>query len=412
MTYVPTENELKTSNPYWNRNIEAIADEIVKQIFKDALTGKGEKFAYLIPSGGNSTQEPITPYQRENRDETTTKATEALKIGSKEWIEQVQNYLNENNRVAAELFDLYKQTKGLSWNIFIAALQTADLAVKISEQTGLKPYDPRVLISAGIQPYGDLADDIALELLPELSLPGTEPPPFLPNPIKDYIGDNIKLGTYAVKQLQSSNTTPQSFKSESLVQNEFLFSVEEVSPNNEANTILASETIESSIQSDKLLGTVEDDYLFGKAGNDILEGNEGWDVLIGDVGNDLLIGGDGSDMLNGNGTSFVVGIDTLIGGAGVDIFVLGDPERGYYDDQNPSASGINDYALITDFNPNQDFIVLKGKFSDYVFQPNETATGQLIFLNNDGVEGFSPNDELIAKVEGVVNLSPIDFMFV
>lgn len=181
--------------------------------------------------------------------------------------------------------------------------------------------------------------------------------------------------------------------------------------------------IEGSTKNDKLSGrAIEvDDYLFGKAGNDILRGNDGYDVLIGDVGNDLLIGGKGSDVLNGsttnifssNATSFRVGeVDTLTGGKGVDFFVLGDHDRSYYNDKNKNTSGTKDYASITDFNLEQDLIILKGEFSNYILKQDVAGTGLSIFLNNDGVQGFSPNDELIAKVKGVTNLGPIDFMFV
>ncbi|MGI2905031.1 calcium-binding protein [Tolypothrix sp. VBCCA 56010] len=160
-------------------------------------------------------------------------------------------------------------------------------------------------------------------------------------------------------------------------------------------------------------GTAEDDKLFGTASDDFLLGNEGWDVIIGDAGNDLLFGGAGSDVLNGYGASFVSGeVDVLIGEDGVDIFVLGDPYRSYYNDQNSSTSGTGDYALIADFNFNQDFMVLKGKFSDYIFRPNENSTGLSIFLDNDGVVGYSFNDELIAKMDGVTSISPVDIMFV
>ena len=84
----------------------------------------------------------------------------------------------------------------------------------------------------------------------------------------------------------------------------------------------------------------------------------------------------------------------------------------YYDDQKATTSGTGDYALITDFDINQDFIVLKGDFSDYIFEANEAGTGVSIFLDNDGKTGFSPTDELIAQVEGVTELSPIDLMFI
>jgi Ca2+-binding RTX toxin-like protein len=161
-----------------------------------------------------------------------------------------------------------------------------------------------------------------------------------------------------------------------------------------------------------------DDYFFGDSGDDILEGNSGYDVLIGDVGNDELIGGDGSDVLDGslataynnNVTNFVVGeVDTLTGGTGIDYFVLADSVQNHYDDQNAATSGTEDYALISDFNVEEDFIVLHENFSNYIFETTED--GISIFLDNDGQTGLSSTDELIAQVQGVTEISPIDLIF-
>ncbi len=88
---------------------------------------------------------------------------------------------------------------------------------------------------------------------------------------------------------------------------------------------------------DTLDGGAGDDGLFGGGGNDLLIGGSGndWiagedqrtpqassalsgdDTLEGGAGNDTLIGGNGNDLLNGG-----EGADALVGGAGIDTYVL------------------------------------------------------------------------------------------
>jgi Ca2+-binding RTX toxin-like protein len=168
-------------------------------------------------------------------------------------------------------------------------------------------------------------------------------------------------------------------------------------------------------------GSATDDqlYLSGQAGNDTLEGGEGYDALYGDKGNDLLIGDDGSDVLNGNTPSIFSNeatslgadeVDTLTGGAGIDFYVLGDANSIYYNDEDATTSGTEDYALISDFNVEEDFIVLKEDSSDYIFETTET--GVSIYLDNDGQTGLSSTDELIAQLEEVTELSPVDLLVI
>ncbi len=130
--------------------------------------------------------------------------------------------------------------------------------------------------------------------------------------------------------------------------------------------------------SDTLNGGNNGDTLFGGNNNDLLNGDNNQDRLFGELGNDTLFGGTDNDQLHGgqgndtlNGTqpnNFEVQFgeqDTLIGGAGRDLFVLGDQKQVYYDDRNPNTEGGADYALIEDFNPQQDKIQLKGDRNSY-----------------------------------------------
>ncbi|MEW6492884.1 MAG: calcium-binding protein [Cyanobacteriota bacterium] len=132
----------------------------------------------------------------------------------------------------------------------------------------------------------------------------------------------------------------------------------------------------------RLRGTALADKIYGLKGDDILQGEGGDDELFGGQDNDILEGGAGNDTLTGagfypasynpDGSIFYSPapgnneIDQLTGGAGADIFVLGDANRIYYDDgYDPliwfdQGEGNFDYALITDFTDGQDRIQLKG----------------------------------------------------
>lgn len=119
---------------------------------------------------------------------------------------------------------------------------------------------------------------------------------------------------------------------------------------------------------DTVSGGRGNDTLYGFSGDDILFGNEDNDSLIGGYGSDVLDGGEGNDVINGAGAGAYVGssvsrgsneIDVLTGGAGADTFML---EGGSGRDGTGAFyrfAGNNDYALITDFNPLEDTIVLK-----------------------------------------------------
>ncbi|MEH1938437.1 MAG: DVUA0089 family protein [Nostoc sp.] len=155
-----------------------------------------------------------------------------------------------------------------------------------------------------------------------------------------------------------------------------------------------------------------DDTLDGNLGNDILNGGDGNDSLQGGPDNDILNGGSGDDILIGvfPGSLLPPGLgetDTLTGGIGRDRFVLGDAKNVYYDDKNTTNAGFGDLATITDFNPNEDRIELKGSPKDYRLQ--SVGANTQIFLDKPGAEP----DEIIGIVQGVVNLrlDSNDFLF-
>ena len=183
---------------------------------------------------------------------------------------------------------------------------------------------------------------------------------------------------------------------------------------------------------DNLDGGNGNDVMNGGSGKDNLDGRNGEDTLTGGTNNDKLLGNAGNDILIGvnasistninNGVSSVTIItssypgrgekDRLTGGAGVDEFILGDSFNVYYNNGNSSNSGKKDYAILEDFNSSEDKIQLNGSASDYVLKVSRGSTK--IFLDDDGVSGFSRGDELIGIVKNntSLNLSSSSFEYV
>ncbi|MDF5706266.1 MAG: pre-peptidase C-terminal domain-containing protein [Nostoc sp. S4] len=170
-----------------------------------------------------------------------------------------------------------------------------------------------------------------------------------------------------------------------------------------------------------LFGNSSNNTLNGRTGNDTLDGNLGNDILNGEDGNDSLQGGPGNDTLNGgSGDDVLIGvfpgsslppgsgeIDSLIGGVGVDRFVLGSATNVFYDDNNTANAGFGDLASINDFNSSEDRIELKGSLQNYRLQV--VGTNTQIFLDKPGTEP----DEIIGVVQGRTNLrlDSDDFLF-
>ncbi len=161
---------------------------------------------------------------------------------------------------------------------------------------------------------------------------------------------------------------------------------------------------------DQIYGKGGNDLLRGDKGNDKLFGGEGYDYLNGGKGDDVLIGGEGYDYLNGGkGDDLLIGvrvesftpgsgeIDYLIGGRGQDTFVLGDALEVYYDDNKTHTIGFNDFAVIKDFNLQDDVIRLHGIADSYSL---ESIHGSTAILYN--LEGQA--SELIGVVQNVTNL--------
>jgi hypothetical protein len=106
-------------------------------------------------------------------------------------------------------------------------------------------------------------------------------------------------------------------------------------------------------------------------------------------------------------------VDRLTGGAGNDIFVLGDARGVFYDDKVTSSSGFRDYGVIVDFKTG-DRIQLSDDMDAYWLSQVRIGSlrGTGIFADTDGDFRFDAQDELIGIVQNVTRLSQADFIFV
>ena len=129
------------------------------------------------------------------------------------------------------------------------------------------------------------------------------------------------------------------------------------------------------------------------------------DITRGDATDNIIISVDQSASNPGQGE-----LDVHVGGAGSDIFVLGDDEKVYYDDTISSSAGFEDYVLIWDFESGIDQIQLVGSASDYRLEaaPSGLPSGTAIYALNP-----SGPDELIGIVNDIsgLTLNSADFAY-
>ena len=131
------------------------------------------------------------------------------------------------------------------------------------------------------------------------------------------------------------------------------------------------------------------------------------DRLFGTSGNDTISGVPQSGTHLGRGT-----IDALTGGAGNDIFVLGDARGAFYNDGNARNAGTGDYARIMDFQIG-DKIQLSDDFGSYFLRSMNIGgfSGIGIYADTDRNARFSSSDELVGHVVRVSSLAGSDFLF-
>lgn len=207
---------------------------------------------------------------------------------------------------------------------------------------------------------------------------------------------------------------------------------------------VGNDSLDGAASDDSLYGGAGNDTLLGDVGNDSLNGGDGKDILEGGAGNDTLYGGDGNDYLlsdsaygfdtannyldggNGNDTLFgATGIDTLIGGngndslyglagndyingygstitnnsqfdyltggAGSDIFVLGEKGKVFY---NETGDG---YAVIQDWHPDNATSGIFAEF-DRVQLAGNASQYKVNFTSISGIGNSAKDTEIFYKV--------------
>jgi Ca2+-binding RTX toxin-like protein len=166
---------------------------------------------------------------------------------------------------------------------------------------------------------------------------------------------------------------------------------------------------------DVVVGEGGNDTLLGGAGNDTLEGGLGDDVLRGGSGHDDLVGEQGDDVLEGNGGNDslfgVSGVDVMTGGTGADRFVVTPGDTG-------TKFGSRD--IVTDFSQAEgDQLEFHG-FSAMTFVGTDpfSDAGQCRYVQNAGKTFLQINEDAdaaadsVIELDGLINLTPADFLFV
>ncbi|MBO9999662.1 MAG: PD40 domain-containing protein [Cyanobacteria bacterium SID2] len=194
---------------------------------------------------------------------------------------------------------------------------------------------------------------------------------------------------------------------------------------------LGDDELEGDLGNDWLNGGYGSDDLSGGDGNDWLNGGDDFDYPLGDGGNDWLNGGDdfdyplgddGNDWFNGGwsvkaeydmldggaGDDTLVSsdsgkLDSLTGGTGSDVFLIQreSSSTANYDPSNP------DYAIVTDFEPGIDRVILGEKpDDDFAYELEEVArvdeSGKIATTTYLYTHDFDESSlSLIAVFEGV-----------
>ncbi len=153
-----------------------------------------------------------------------------------------------------------------------------------------------------------------------------------------------------------------------------------------------NDTLHGGRDADSLFGGQGNDLLYGNLNGDALYGNLGNDTVYGGQGNDAVYGGQGDDLLHGDlGDDQLwgdLGNDTLTGGDGADVFSF---RPGFGHD------------VITDFNPNADYMTLTAGMS-YRITANGAGEAVIVFGNG--------TDDILLRGVGPSALNEFSIAFV
>lgn len=162
--------------------------------------------------------------------------------------------------------------------------------------------------------------------------------------------------------------------------------------------------------SDNLNGGFGDDRLVGGDGDDSLEGGYGYDTLVGGLGSDTIMGGQGDDIIDGRVLAAsghdIDDVDFLNGGDGSDSIYAGSGDYVY------AGAGADDIylgdwvaggnaAIIQDFDAEVDQILIEVDPQDF-----DNATVSVAANVVDGFSEINLNGQVIARIDGVLNLTP------
>jgi Ca2+-binding RTX toxin-like protein len=180
------------------------------------------------------------------------------------------------------------------------------------------------------------------------------------------------------------------------------------------NDVLTGTFVAFDSQISEQFGIAElrgNDVLIGGAGDDIIQSYTGSDQIFGGDGHDILFGTSQVDGINGDGfiNTNSNEVDILTGGAGADLFVLGDSRGAYYDTGEDTAR-----AIITDFSVAEgDKIQLAGGAAIYTVQDDGSGNTLISFANSGKVvaevrnfTGFSLNESYVTYVDFNTPLGP------
>jgi Ca2+-binding RTX toxin-like protein len=211
---------------------------------------------------------------------------------------------------------------------------------------------------------------------------------------------------------------------------------------NLALKIQGIENIAGAGGNDTIYGNNLANTLKGGDGNDIINAGDGNDEIFGGLGNDRIDGGAGNDIIDAVASlslvlpvislGGVIGkagegeIDTLKGGAGKDIFVLGtasNSQAGITGSSYYIGAKNTDYAIIQDFELSKytnhvsqhgDTIQLYGRANDYILGIAPTGSPQGIGIFTNDVQhdliGIVQNQGLSLSSLSLTNNSQFSFV--